>query len=275
MTRLIKIIFAILISATGLNAQNVFDESHSADFADFLFKSGEYDKAAQEYLRLSFLSNNKTYKLRLLESYRLAGMPDKEYEAFYKLFDNPPFNDKDFAAEYLKMDISLNLPNDLIKKSSLLSQPELKTSYQLSAYLISGEWQKAYDFANQLQGNIKNTRPVSDLIPLTQEAVKIRLKKPWIASLMSTVVPGSGKIYSGYFWDGIMSFLFSASNAFLAYRGFSKYGTKSGLGWTFAGMGTFFYLGNIYGSYKAAIRKNNERKHKIYHKTKDIIDRSL
>jgi len=273
-----SILLLLILMAECSFSQNIFDEKHSEEFANYLFNAGDYDNAAKEYLRLSFLTNKNQYKLKLLKSYRLAGKPYLEFSAFSKFYDKIPFDNKDIAAEYLKMHISAPSLFDtqtLLDKSRLIGDKTLSATYILTANILAGNYRDNVSFSGSLDPTVKEKSPVKDLLVLTDEAVKIRKKKPWLAASMSVVIPGSGKMYSGYFWDGFMSLLFTAGNAFLSYRGFSKYGTASGLGWTFASVGTFFYLGNIYGSYKAAIRKNNEKKHELQHKLKNIIDSSL
>jgi hypothetical protein len=81
---------------------------------------------------------------------------------------------------------------------------------------------------------------------------------------MSTFIPGSGKIYTKNWQDGLIALLFVASNAWQAYRGFSKDGVKSTYGWVFGSIGAGFWLGNIYGSYKSA-QKFNKQIQKGYH----------
>ncbi len=272
MIRFISIWFLILfvVSAPG---QNIFDRPHSVSYADYLYNSGEYELAAQEYLRISFDNNHPHYKLRLLKSYRLAGKPSVEYALFYKFYPNNTFPNDTFAFEFLRMNMALQLKPNL---NTILTQYRFeseshKNIFMLASLLYTDQWKKAGQTAQSLTGHPKSTM-FEKLAAISEQASRIKFKKPWLAGSLSAIVPGSGKVYSGYFWDGLMSLLFVGSNAFLAYRGFSKYGTSSGLGWTFSGLSAFFYLGNIYGSIKAAKRKNNERRHAIYQKVNNILD---
>jgi len=272
MTRFGKII-VLIISTLQINllfAQNIFDKKHSEDFANYLYNSGDYKLANEEYFRLAFLSpDDSLYKLRWLETYRLSGMPQKEYEAFYKIFPSKNEIKGAFAKEYLKLDVSLELGNDIISfaKDNPALSPQEKKLFLLTGYLVSGKW----DSAGTINITPQDLPVTQNLQSIVKETRRIKFKKPWLAATLSTVIPGTGKMYSGRVWDGVISFVFVAGNAFLAYRGFSQRGIGSGIGWFFAASGTFFYLGNIYGSYKAAIHFNNQKRHEIHHKVKNII----
>jgi hypothetical protein len=74
------------------------------------------------------------------------------------------------------------------------------------------------------------------------------------AVVLSALVPGSGKIYTGAWKDGLTSFLFVAANVWSSYRGFST--GRPGYGYTFAAIGAGFYWGNIYGTRQWARHMN-------------------
>jgi hypothetical protein len=75
------------------------------------------------------------------------------------------------------------------------------------------------------------------------------------------LVPGSGKIYSGAWKDGLTSLLFVAANAWSSYRGFSM--DKPGYGYTFAVLTIGFYFGNLYGT-RQWVRHQNRLKTQIW-----------
>ena len=75
-------------------------------------------------------------------------------------------------------------------------------------------------------------------------------KSPLLASILSAVVPGLGKIYSDQIGDGITSFIATGLLAFLSYDNF--HANHRFRGWLFTGLGGLFYAGNIYGSAAAA-----------------------
>ncbi|MFA7227623.1 MAG: hypothetical protein WC061_01195, partial [Melioribacteraceae bacterium] len=77
-----------------------------------------------------------------------------------------------------------------------------------------------------------------------------RKKSITTAVLLSSVLPGAGKIYTGEIGDGFTSLVTTALSVYLAYSNF-KAGHQF-RGWLFTGLSAFFYAGNIYGSAASA-----------------------
>jgi hypothetical protein len=72
-----------------------------------------------------------------------------------------------------------------------------------------------------------------------------------------------GKVYSGRWKDGLVSLLFVGATGFQAYRGFSQKGSESIYGWIMGSLSVGFYIGNIFGSVKAA-KIYNTNQNRIY-----------
>ncbi len=86
--------------------------------------------------------------------------------------------------------------------------------------------------------------------PFIDLSINPSYKSPALAGILSTVIPGSGKMYAEEWGDGITSFLVTGLLAFLAYDNFkANHSTRA---WIFTGLGAFFYAGNIYGSIATA-----------------------
>ena len=84
---------------------------------------------------------------------------------------------------------------------------------------------------------------------------KAGLKYPAGSALMSAIIPGSGQVYSGYYMDGIISFLSVAASAAGGLYMYEK--GKKGISYTLFFFSGLFYGGNIYSAYNAAERRNN------------------
>ena len=93
-------------------------------------------------------------------------------------------------------------------------------------------------------------------------------KSPLLAGFLSTLIPGSGKIYSGRGIDGIFTFLVITLTGFRAYEGFSDDQWESARFWTYGSISGFFYLGNVYGSVLSARIVNNEADEKAINEIK-------
>jgi TM2 domain-containing membrane protein YozV len=75
-------------------------------------------------------------------------------------------------------------------------------------------------------------------------------KSPITASILSAIIPGSGKIYTGEISDGIVALITTGLFSFLAYDNFQA--DHNFRAWLFTGLAAMFYAGNIYGSYSSA-----------------------
>ena len=103
-------------------------------------------------------------------------------------------------------------------------------------------------------------------------------KSPVVAGVLSTLVPGLGKIYSGNKYQGYTAF---AANILLAAQtaeSFYKSGLKSSRFILTAGLFTVFYAGNIWGSAATVKKKRKENRLEIendlYNYHTDIIGKS-
>ena len=253
-------------------AQNIHDLDHTKQFADYLFKTGQYEFAAEEYERIVFLEpENLQNKFKLIEAYRKAGNYKASllrFDLFFKdrLADMPP----DFADEYVKLLLLTrqdSLAYHYLNLNSSLNI-ELKQNYQLASLLLQKKWDDAFNYA--MSYPVSNEKMNAQLHLLAFNAKRTKYKKPALAGFMSAIVPGTGKFYTKNWKDGIIAMTFVGVNAWQAYRGFKKYGKQSAYGWIFAGMSFGFYIGNIYGSVKSAKKYNKKTDDDLYEKALDI-----
>jgi TM2 domain-containing membrane protein YozV len=82
------------------------------------------------------------------------------------------------------------------------------------------------------------------------------LRSSTCSALMSAIMPGSGQIYSGYYIDGIISFLSVAASAAGGWYMYDK-GHK-GISYSLFFFSGLFYGGNIFSAYNASEKRNNK-----------------
>ncbi len=75
-------------------------------------------------------------------------------------------------------------------------------------------------------------------------------KSETVAGILSAIIPGSGKIYTEDYGDGITAFLLTGLFTYLAYTNFEN--DHQTRGWIFTALGAGFYTGNVYGSVASA-----------------------
>ncbi len=261
----LALFFLVLWLPFGLSAQNIFDEVNSKNYAYYLYKTGQYNLAAQEYERLHFIQACNGYYVRqLMDSYRLANKPQSAMKRFAGLSDSLK-SVAGIRMEYYNALADLQLYEPIfedLKQSNLLFAQ--KKEMQLAALMLAHKYERARLFYGQ------NGVKEASFANLQKGYLALKFKKPFVAAGLSAVVPGSGKIYAGEWKDGLVSLLFVGGNAYQAYRGLKKGGLKSVYAWIFGSIGLFFYLGNVYGSAKAARHHNQHIKSKYYQKVYSV-----
>jgi hypothetical protein len=75
-----------------------------------------------------------------------------------------------------------------------------------------------------------------------------RPKSPFVAGLLSAIVPGVGKVYAGQLGEGVASFLTVGSLAAITAENWVKNGLLDWRTLTFGAIFSVFYIGNIAGS---------------------------
>jgi len=270
-----KYYFLFLLLAIGFEsvAQNLYDVEHTRQFADYLLKTQQYQFAAEEYQRVLFLNpSDEKAKLSLLETYRLGKSYQQGINMVETLFGNKldtlPEKFADIYSKLLIQNKSTDRAIDFLSRNKTFD-PDKRTEYQLGALLLDKRWESAYGYVTTHQpvGTIK----YAQLLVLTNECHSADYKRPALAASLSAILPGSGKIYSRQWKDGLLSLLLVSVNAWQSYRGFSKYGSRSAYGWVFGTLAVGFYTGNIYGSYQAAKNFNTKRDEYYLRKTETIF----
>lgn len=258
------ILFYFLLFSNCLVGQNLFDSSNTINYADYLFKGGNYNDAIEEYERLNFMFKvDEPIKLRLVQSYRLAGQPDVALLKIKTLWNNPTLTSGIVSREYFNLMI-INKKFDSIEikisNNQFLSGYD-KLFYRSTSFLINENFQNANEL---LKGeNTDQYLSLQTYYQISNDALNQKYKSPILSGSLSAVIPGLGKFYTGNWQDGLISLTIVGSSAWQAYRGFNKHGIKSAYGWIFSFLGTGFYFGNIYGSIKAANKYNKDKKDKL------------
>jgi len=91
-------------------------------------------------------------------------------------------------------------------------------------------------------------------------------KSPWLAGLMSAIIPGTGKMYAGKIGSGISSLLTVGILGVLSVENYLKDGLSDPKTILFSTMFTLFHIGNIYGSIYAVKDVQNDFNKKVEHR---------
>lgn len=273
---LCSVISILLFSNCYSSAQDIFDAAHTGKFAYYLYTSSQYPLSSEEYERLLFMEpNNDSAKTFLLKSYRKGEMFTQGIIRAQELYPDMNTAPKIIFNEYTFL-LILNKQTDkalsLVQSSKSVTEKE-KDYLQLNIDLLNKNWKPAGEIYSKWQQS--NDEMFSPYKPIILESENMKHRSAALAALMSTVIPGSGKFYTGEWKDGMVSFIFIGLTGYQAYRGFEKHGVNSAYGWIYGGLDLGLYLGNIYGSYKSAKRFNKKHEDALVKKAKFLFSRNL
>lgn len=248
----------MLLISSSLFGQDLFDKTHSKQYADFLFQSGNYSEALQEYERILFsFDTTEATKLRLIQTYRLAGYPLKALIRMRALWEEPGNVSGPVSWEYLSLQIINNEFEGF--EPATRNDPFLTHSEKSFLLVASLLFRNDFTGANTLLDTMQQetfTPTMAAFRHIATDAINRPQKSPFIGGFISFIIPGSGKMYAGNWEDGFISLGIVGVSAWQAYRGFNTHGSSSAYGWIYAIIGTAFYAGNIYGSIREVHRFN-------------------
>lgn len=248
------IICVFSISLIKAQTTDLFSPQSRLNFGNYLFNEKDYLRAIGEFKSFLQTENNDTIKFKIAFALSEMGRYPEAEDNFKGLFFTPSLSDE-ARFEYFKTNFfaeDSKTFRDIINNNPFLPEKYEQNINQLKQISL-------------LRGN--NTLPDSNEITnLFSENEKIEMikfylrkknpeyKSPGTAALLSTIIPGLGKIYAGEVGDGITAFLFTGVLSFLAYDNFKA--NHDFRAWLFTSLAAWFYGGNIYGS-AAAVQNYN------------------
>ena len=233
-------------------------------FADFLYEQGDYLRAVGEYQRYLFSLSEESeeseqirYKIALC--YRFAGENEQAIRNFEMLLRSRPQSQLASRA-YYQIGATYFLMDQFEQSTQFLREtlPHITDAQQYVeaeqliglSYLMQKQWSEAGGVFKALQG--------SDVIAIREKAlvyqgyaeagIHLPRRSPFLAGVLSTIVPGAGRLYTGRIGDALTSLLTVGIAGWQAYDGFHRDGISSAKGWTLGTLCGIFYIGNIYGS---------------------------
>ncbi len=246
------------------NYTGIHSPANIKKFADFLFCTDDYLRAAIEYEKYLNINYSDTIEFKIGISYSKIGNYKKSLSWFEKIKSNSTYF-RDAQSEYFKSLFKIgdyyNFRNEYRNNSD---NPEgTQKLYYFSYFFTDDKLPSQKDFFLPF-----SSREEGKVEQFYRRKIDPQYKSETAALLMSILIPGSGKIYSAQIGDGIFAAIATGLCGYLAYDNFkAKHNFR---GWIFSGLTAFFYAGNIYGSaasaqiYNAGIRFDFEKDVKLY-----------
>ena len=247
-------------------AQDLYDYKNSAAFADYLSATSQYSLAVAEYERLLFLNPTAdTLQQKLLLAYRKSGNNTFGLKRAENLYPQPtqmPLGVARIYADMLLKEKAFSKADSFLLSSRNLPDDD-RFLYLGTSQALNSNWSGAVKYYSQVNPGRKPI--VSSYQQIAVRALVQPRKSPALAAGLSALLPGAGKVYTKDWKDGAIALFMVGTSAWQAQRAFKKSGSDSVRGWIFASVTTGFYIGNIFGSHKAAKSYNqrqNERNQK-------------
>ncbi|MCK4510642.1 membrane protein insertion efficiency factor YidD [bacterium] len=241
-------------------------------FADYLAGHCDYTRAAAEYERYLLLSNptnavadSLTLRIGLL--LRMAGEPLAAAEHFERVARRDAGTVMACAAvrqlAFTRWDQgryreAIELVDARSTADDTLAAPCPTDVIAGASYLMLGEWESSIASLSAVErgANGRRGRIADDMARLALEGQEAPRKSPVAAAVMSSLLPGTGKMYAGRLLDGLFSLATISLTSWMAIEGFSEDGSSSTKGWIYGGISAWLYAGNIYGTITAVEQHN-------------------
>ncbi len=248
-----------------------FEPISVKNFADYLYNSQNFARAAAEYNRLYYLTTDRQVKnyaqLMIGESY----LANNEFENALASFSK--FNDSNLINYNYYGKARTNFKNGKYPQTRKIlfqmNEPNLTNQANI---LLGWSYFKEYNFVTGVScfEFYSNDSVLSRLTNF--DGKNLTQRNRLVSTLLSTVIPGIGQIYSGRFGDGLYSFLTIVTTATVSYYYWKKDENKIKFS-IFTFITGLFWTGNIYGANIAARDYNLFQKEKYLAKIDEILNR--
>ncbi len=261
-----------LLGVLSVTAQqgDLYDLSHSVAFANYLYHNGEYEMAGKEYYRVFSMTNHHdSIAVKLGNSL----LHTHQYPKITRIFSSAYGNDKipcsvsHIYAKGLIMSHSAPSASEWINQTTCFTEEE-KRYFTISNKLLHYQFKEAATTYNSYG---ESSALVQRYEKVFKQIAQKKSKKVWTSVLLSSLLPGAGKVYCGEWKDGLFSFAMFGLSFWQAYAGFHKKGVKSIYGWINGGLALAFYSGNIYGSIKSVHKYNYHIEQEIHHEAQEVF----
>ncbi len=270
-TQLPKFLFVIFFTLTLLSVVAAEDSieyyapENVRKFADFLYEQGDYLRAAGEYERYLFYQPQESEQIRyrIALCYRFAGQTEQALQNFQMLLQMHP-EGRFMSRVYYQIGATYFLTDRFEQTALFLHEtlPHITDTRQHAeaeqliglSYLMQKQWSEAGEIFKTLRGS-EVTSVIQKAIvyhDYAERGARLPTRSPLLAGILSTIVPGAGRLYTERLGDALTSLFMVSLTGWQAYDGFQRDGFSSVKGWTLGTISSIFYVGNIYGSVIAA-----------------------
>lgn len=266
------LIFLFFIPFQWSKAQNKID-FHSRDniklFADYLFCTKDYLRASNEYNKYLLKVYSDSIEFKSALALQKIGSFDEALQRFKNIPLESAFYlnsiEEYYRTLFLKKDF-MGLRKNYSKDRPTDSSYSFLTRLDRLSLLFSED--NLPDEENFISTFPRNER--SFIKKFYEFKTSPPYKSPALASILSALIPGLGKVYTENYGDALFAALLTGVCGYIAYTDFNA--DHKVRGWIFTGAAAFFYTGNVYGSAAAAQIYNAKIKFNFETELNDFLD---
>jgi TM2 domain-containing membrane protein YozV len=241
------------------------------DFIRYLMGRGDLSEAFFLLDGLSPVSLSQADSIAYLQGWAMYLQKNLKTSADFLLTvsdESPLYAKSRFFATYnLAHEGHLSLALASLPEASKLREPmpvAMKNFQVAGLALLSRDLDLYASSERNFSGNFQAFAQEEKNLETYAKAIRIMPKKsPLIAGVLSTAVPGLGKIYAGKTGEGVSGFMYTMAFGATAYDFYRHSGAKSPLFIITASIAGIFYVGNIWGSVFAVNRVKREKYYEI------------
>ena len=260
------LIFVYIIIPVYIFAQSsdsLFTPKAIKDFGDYLFEQKDYLRAAMELERYLYMvgedDDSTLFKIGLC--HQLRGRYDFAVKAFLQIVNKNSSNLNSTSRRAVFYNLSKLEKWEDIKSLSYKNDEEFVFYYLADVMLDAVPKDREY-FQSIHEDSLKD-----QLLELENYRQNLKKISPLLASTLSALIPGLGKVYINRTGDALFSFTMINLAAFVSYKAFKSALYISGV--ITSGITLSFYLGTVYGSYIGAKLHNQQ----IYHDWRELLEK--
>lgn len=270
--------FFVAVASRGDAESLIIDADAQFQFAETLFKTGDYSRAITEYNRfIHFFPDDDRIGMALFQTamaYRLNNQFGEAMNGFDAVIRKSP-KDSSLAirSHFLISDCHMKQNDPGAARQILMDllnqnkNPGIQDAvwYRMAWIDIeTGHFKGAMERIEHISPGT-SWLPVQDLSADLADAAVLPEKNPALAGVLS-VIPGAGYAYCGRYQDGVTAFLLNGALIWAAVASFSN--DNPALGCVISVVESGFYMGNIYGGINAAHKYNARQKQNTINRLK-------
>lgn len=255
----------ILLSVINLQAADTsVDPPKILNFANYLFATQDYLRAAIEYERYLYLSEteNDTILFKIGLCHQLRERYDYASQAFLKIMSLAG-SELITSARLAYLYNQYKLEN-WVAIQQFDSQTDAEYYFQYLAHLH----RDSTIFNPTILNSITDDSLRQLMAEIEARRQKLQRKSPLLASFLSAVVPGLGKVYIKRPGDALFSFGMTGFAGLVSWQAFKADLLITGI--VCSGMTLSFYFGTIYGSYIGTQLYNRSQHENLVERLEDL-----